>query len=640
MQKNFKKSRFFLSLFILAIVSYIIYQQGLNGPFVFDDHGNIQQNTQIQITELNLNTLNSAAWSGHAGPLQRPVAMLSFALNYYFAEGYHYFSFKLTNLLIQIACAWLVFIFCLQLLRLPSIQNSLSIKSKAIPFIAFSMATLWAAHPINLTSVLYIVQRMTSLSTLFTLATLIFYLKARNNLTGAALPKQLLLFSSSFICFLLAIFSKENAVLIPVYLLLIEWLFFTQQSPWLGFRSLSPTTRKSLWVLLTSLAIATFLYALNYAANGYSQRTFTLTERALTETRVICFYLALIILPRINAFGLFHDDIELSTSLISPWTTLPAILIIIGLIAIAIRVRKDKPLIAFGVLFFFACHLLESTIFGLEITHEHRNHLASIGIIIALSGLFIHHKPFNKRIYLIASTAFFIILSSTTFLRSYQWQDDYHLAQYEAAHHPKSPATLALLSNIAYKHQEYEVAEQAINQARILLASESSYAINSAVIAVLLDKPVSSGLNDEILRKLHDNPFSTSTQIAFSHISTHLSNDAFKPIHPYFVEWLEVLVEKLGATQRASTYHYYLAKAYLITGNMLGAINSHQQAFNLNNTFINPLFEMGNIFLALGQAGNANIVLQQIKQANTNPALEKHYDKHIKELEVAIASIE
>jgi len=633
-----KKSHFWLSIALLAILTLAIYYQGLNGTFVFDDHGNIQENTQIRVTELNTSNLADAAMSGRAGPLKRPIAMLSFALNYYFAEGYHYFSFKITNVVIHVFCAWLLFIFYLQIIQLPSVQKSTTIKNQTLPFIAFSIALLWAVHPINLTSVLYIVQRMTSLSTLFTLATLIFYLKARSSQPSAL--KNIIFYSASFISFLLAIFSKENALLIPLYCLLIEWVFFYQKSPWTLVSSLSQRKKRVIGLILSLTTIALGLYILNYASNGYDNRAFTLTQRVLTEARVLCLYISLIALPRINALGLFHDDIILSNSIIDPWTTIVALIFIISLIIIAIQAREKKPLFAFGVLLFFTAHLMESTIFGLEIAHEHRNHFASTGLIIALTGLLIHSQPFNKKRYTLVTGGFFIILALTTTLRSYEWKDNFHLAQYEASHHPASPATQALLSNTAYKAQHYDIAEDAINTARKLAPAESSYAINSMVLAVLLKKPLSDELNNEIKTKLQDNPFSASTQIALAHISTHLTNEAFKPLQPYFIEWLTVILKKLGPTQQASTYHYFLAKAYLTTGNTLGAINAHQQAFNLNNKFINPLFEMGNVFLALNQPAAARIVLTQIEQANKNPMLKRDYSIHIQELKEAIQKIE
>lgn len=634
------KAHLVFLLLVIAVTTGGVYQQGIYGPFVFDDHGNIQENTQIRITNLDTTSLINATMSGRAGPLKRPVAMLSFALNYYFADGYQYFAFKLTNVVIQVACAWLLFFFSMQLLRLPTIQKKIRLNDNAIPLIAFSISMLWAAHPINLTSVLYIVQRMTSLSTLFTLATLIFYVKARSSIFNDYPIKSLFIYIVSFTCFLLAIFSKENALLIPAYILLIEWVFFTDKNPWAYYSTLSIRTKKFIY---TGLALCTFItitLTIDYASAGYGSRSFTLIERVLTESRVITFYLSLIVLPRINAFGLFHDDIPLSTSLIDPWTTPLSIVLIISLVALAIRWRVSKPLVSFGILFFFTAHLLESTIFGLEIAHEHRNHLASTGIIIALVGFFIHQQSFNKRIYTVASCVFFIVLGATTMFRAYQWQNDYTLASYEASHHPESPATLALLSNTAYKYLEYDVAEKAINSARMLLPSESSYAINSLVITILLKKPINSALVDEINTKLASNPFSTTTQNSFAHISTHLAKKEFEPLRPYFITWLEIILNKLGDTQRASIYQYFLAKAHLMTGNTLGSINAHQQAYNLDKKFINPLFEIGNIFLALKQTDNARIILKEIEKANKNPDLLRHYDLHINELNTAILQIE
>ncbi|PCI69501.1 MAG: hypothetical protein COB26_05980 [Piscirickettsiaceae bacterium] len=624
---------------VLLIICIGIYSKGLNGPFVFDDSENIENNSSLRISQLNFESISSSALSGRAGPLKRPVAMLSFALNYYFSGELNLYSFKLTNVILQAISAWLLFIFCLQILKQPTIQTSSSINKKQALVVSFSIAMLWAAHPINLTSVLYIVQRMALLSTLFSLATLILYIKARSA-SSRHLIKNYSLFLASFFCFLLAIFSKENALLIPAYIIIIEWVFFPNAKPWSLFSSLSKTTKNIIYGALTLTIITTAVIAFDYASAGYGSRTFTLVERGLTEARVVCFYLSLIILPRINEFGIFHDDIPISTSIIDPWTTLLSFITIIGLLIWAVKLRKPKPLISFGIIFFFACHLLESTIFGLEIAHEHRNHLASIGVIIALMGLFIHRKQFNKTRYTIFIFIVFIVLSATTILRSNQWQSDYSLALYEASHHPKSPATLGLLSTAAFQNKEYALSIRSIDKARLLDPSESAYAINHLLLLSILNKPVDLALEAEVRKKLTKNHFSPSTQIALAHISTHLTSKGFTALQPYFINWLKIIIGKLGETKNASIYQYFLAKAFLATGDNLGAINAHQHAFNLDRKFLNPLFEAGNIFLALKQPSNARIVLAQIEEANANPDLNRHYDKHIEELKLAIQEIE
>jgi len=76
--------------------------------------------------------------------------------------------------------------------------------------------------------------------------------------------------------------------------------------------------------------------------------------------------------------GFYHDDFQASAGWLTPWTTLPAVLGLLCVALAALVVRRRFPLFAFAVLFFLAGHLLESTVFPLELVFEHRNYLPSI----------------------------------------------------------------------------------------------------------------------------------------------------------------------------------------------------------------------------------------------------------------------
>jgi len=91
----------FFCLIVVLVVTYLVYQRGLYGPFLFDDGPNIVQNSKLAIHDLNLGTLKQAAYSGYSGPLLRPFSMMSFAVNYY-ATGLDPYYFKLTNLVIHL----------------------------------------------------------------------------------------------------------------------------------------------------------------------------------------------------------------------------------------------------------------------------------------------------------------------------------------------------------------------------------------------------------------------------------------------------------------------------------------------------------------------------------------------------------
>jgi tetratricopeptide (TPR) repeat protein len=101
---------------------------------------------------------------------------------------------------------------------------------------------------------------------------------------------------------------------------------------------------------------------------------------------------------------------------------------------------KKQPLVGFGILWFFAGHMLESTLLPLEIAHEHRNYLADYGIILAASSVLAEAK-FHRLSPVIRKAAplmFFILFASTTWLRAGQWSDNVSHAVYEARHHPNS----------------------------------------------------------------------------------------------------------------------------------------------------------------------------------------------------------
>ncbi|NOY73401.1 MAG: hypothetical protein GXP14_13710, partial [Gammaproteobacteria bacterium] len=78
-----------LALFLLAILlTIVVYSPGLSGGFIFDDFYNIVENKALKIDSLDKDSLTAAALSGQAGPLKRPISVLSFAFNYYAADEF------------------------------------------------------------------------------------------------------------------------------------------------------------------------------------------------------------------------------------------------------------------------------------------------------------------------------------------------------------------------------------------------------------------------------------------------------------------------------------------------------------------------------------------------------------------------
>ena len=110
MQKDvsdkFGPKRELLLLALLSIVVILLYTDTLTTPFIFDDLSNIKNNPHIRIPSLSLENL---AWAGfHSPETRRPVANISFALNYYF-NGYNIVGYHVVNILIHIACGFILY---------------------------------------------------------------------------------------------------------------------------------------------------------------------------------------------------------------------------------------------------------------------------------------------------------------------------------------------------------------------------------------------------------------------------------------------------------------------------------------------------------------------------------------------------
>ena len=71
-----------LLLSLLAVIIILIYTDILTAPFIFDDLNNIHDNRHIRIPSLSFENLVRAGF--HSPEARRPVANISFALNFYF----------------------------------------------------------------------------------------------------------------------------------------------------------------------------------------------------------------------------------------------------------------------------------------------------------------------------------------------------------------------------------------------------------------------------------------------------------------------------------------------------------------------------------------------------------------------------
>jgi tetratricopeptide (TPR) repeat protein len=371
-----------IPLILLLTAIFLVYSNACDGSWHLDDLPNITQNTRLHLKKLAVDdivgTFFAKPGGGRSNQLYRPVACLTFALNWYFGQQ-EAGGYLMVNVTIHFLTAFLLYLTALALLKTPNITKRFSGNEQ---FIALLAAVLWAMNPVQTQAVDYIVQRMTALATLFYLLSIYLYIKAR---MGRSPVFRGTILAGCIVSYMLAMGSKENAAILPLGLLLVDIIFF--QNP---DRSQSD---KRLFGYAVASGICVFLTAVLFFLkgdlfsflDGYTDRPFSLAQRLLTEPRILIFYLSQLFFPLASRLSIQHD-VVISTSIVDPWTTLPAIFMVLVLVALAMLGIRKRPLAAFGILFFFLNHLIESTVLPLELLFEHRNYLPSLFIFLPVAA--------------------------------------------------------------------------------------------------------------------------------------------------------------------------------------------------------------------------------------------------------------
>lgn len=553
----------------LLAATAVAYLPGLHGPFLFDDTSSITDNPALHLASFSLHDLMRAAFSSQAGLLYRPISMLTFALNYTLF-GDATFSFKLTNVIIHLINALLILWLTYRLLLNCRKRYRFAWSDHALTWAAVIIAGAWALHPLNLTAVLYVVQRMTSLAALFTLAGMLAYVYGRERMQAGRTGWPLVWLLTPLFG-ILGVLSKEDAALMPLFLLIIEWLLF-------GFRNREQHTSRNIVTFYLVGLILPGLIGMAYLVHhqfwlGYAGRTFTLPERVLTEFRVVFLYVKWTFFPDIRELSLYHDDIVVSTGLLHPVTTLLSLLALLALLALAFWQRHKRPLLCLGILFFFAGQMMESTVLPLLIAFEHRNYLPDYGLLLAFFSLLLlpaeaMQKP-KVRPALRWTLAIIIlpVLFTATWVRSGEWANFLSFSYYEALHHPHSEEALYSLGHayadlaMAGQLKNPQVALQALSHA----AARSQNIMPDVAMMIVgakLGEPVKPAWEQRARKLLLTHPLSVMDVSSLSNLVTCLAKQC-RALAPTTLALIQT------AFQSARLHHRSNADLWVIYGNYL-----------------------------------------------------------------------
>jgi hypothetical protein len=429
---------------LAALIATATLSLGLGGGFILDDGPTITENLLVQIESVDRESLLTAASSFFAGGGSRPLPMLSFALDYWRAGGLDAAAFKTTNLLIHGLSVFVLFFLLDRLFRVAGWP-----KGRAIAF-ALVISLLWAIHPLQVSSVLYVVQRMQTMATLFVLTALWSYLLLRDaQIQGRAGWGWGI---AAGLSGGLALLCKEDAILLIVFALAFELTV-------LGFRAASAQRSFELrraWfgVVLVGLLGFVFWFIPHYWSTApYDGREFNSTERLLTQGRVLTMYLGQILFPAPALMPFNYDQLEVSRGLLVPVTTVLSWLLLMALAGWAWIWRLNRPVFSLGIFLFFAGHLLTSNVIPLELAFEHRNQIPLLGILLAAVDMVrVAEEKFRlgSRPVVFCVSVVVVLVTFAGAMRAYHWGDPVRLAAHNVEINPQSPRAWLALGGVYF----------------------------------------------------------------------------------------------------------------------------------------------------------------------------------------------
>lgn len=605
-------------LLVLLAGTVCLYYPALHSAFLLDDVNNLR----------DLALLKQDGWlhyifNNDAGPTGRPLAMFSFAMQA--SQWPDPFGFKLVNLLIHLVNGGLVFLICSRVVTAQVVPG----RQKAL--FCLLLTALWLMHPMHLTSVLYVVQRMTLLASTFMLLTVLLYLHSwdmynrgqrRGGIAGLLAAFGLLM--------PLAVFSKEIGILAGLYTFVIYQTLLRDKS------------RDGTWNLATLvcalfpvICVLAWLLVSTDLEAAYAIRPFSLYERLITEPVILLDYIRLLVLPQGSRFSVFHDDVVALSSMTV--TAMAAIIIVVLSLVFAIAGWKKYPVFAFAILWFFSGHVLESGFIPLELYFEHRNYLPSLGILFLVVWLLfrIHACLSMKTLGIGIALVYVSLVVFTTKSGIGLWAQPLLQAEIWKMNQPQSRRALNNLWIMHMQYGNHERAEELFHEFRTIYPQDFYPMIRyiNYLECHGQRRPDEADWQQVTGFAAQAAQLHYSVVTTFDNILYRQYRGKCKIEHPeYYLYTLEALINNPAFRSVRANLHELAASYAALAGDGQRALVNINRALRERSTIANLIFK-ARILHALDRADDARKLVERIEnRLASRPGMALLYRKQIETL--------
>lgn len=416
------------ALLVSLLLCIALFASGVGTGYLFDDLSSVAPLREM--LEHSPDLFWERVLGDRSGPLGRPLSIFTFAIEQVLFQAGPDFSQRVS---IGVHAINTVLVFAIAR-RVFSQRGDLS-----GGYLALFATLVWAFSPQKISTVLYIVQRMTMLSTFFVLLALYSYDRFRCSRRSARRAAFALLCVLSVLC---APFAKETGLLALPLLAAFE-LFVI--SPARRADADRRWRRAAIAVLAAGCAsfCALGLWQYGQAEAAYALRQFDFNARLSSAPYILIDYARQFLLPDIGVMGLLHDDFPVIGPGQRPIAFYVSLLICLvpGLVAIGGAITGRGGPWPFAVAVFFIGHSLESFYFPLELYFEHRNYLPSLGLALmagAIIQALLRHRARYRALSCVLAATYVSSLLLASYTLSVHWRSPIALLEHELQGHPRS----------------------------------------------------------------------------------------------------------------------------------------------------------------------------------------------------------
>lgn len=385
--KFLKSTTFWIHILTFVLTVAILYLPSLHSSFVLDDHIGIEQNLEIRSIDTVFNTPFTA--------FRSLLLHTSYSLGQLDPAYY-----RIMNFVFHLGTVVGIYILV-----------GLVAESSVI---AFFSALIFAVHPILVESVVWISSLTYPQYSFFAIVSLILYI-----LKDKVRQKPLFIVLS-LVAFFLSLMSSEKALILPLIILLYEWLFGSLKKNW------KPITFSLLTLCVFGVIIFPFVQdrIAIFSASAVTGKT-EIMNPFLQIPVVLGTYLNLIFWP--ERLTIHHLD---EMGIVQSSLILNSLLTIIYFAGLVVSYLKNKKIFFFLSIFFIASLPALIPIHIIQIAAERYAYLGSFGLItavvIALFNIFKKYKVNVIWLYVILSVCV-VALAWRSSIRLQDWESEMSL---------------------------------------------------------------------------------------------------------------------------------------------------------------------------------------------------------------------